>query len=373
MSSVLPAVAQPRARLQAALRNPLRGFGIRHFWVILLFGILTPATSAVLSAATGENVVTARLLADVALCLVIGFAAMLTAHLAANTLRHRMGTLVRLSIAIFAASILALAVIVFARYAVLQPLGIWDTPAMGGHDFAGAAYQFVSEITDISRMALVLVVLYELLEASRRAGDELHAAQMAALVTEHDLIEGDLRATQARVDPELLFDSLRDVDLAYAVDTAQGQERLDALIRFLRAALPGDGAGTSTVARERELAEAYVALVRPAASSALECSVAVDPSIDSEALPPMLLLPLVRWALGGEPALQLDISVRRRNAMLEITVLSHGAGRGVPHAREIEVIRERLTQLYPEGARIDARCERGMRRAVLELPLLQPN
>jgi len=60
-------------------------------------------------------------------------------------------------------------------------------------------------------------------------------------------------------------------------------------------------------------------------------------------------------------------------AMLEIVVQSHGAGRGAPLAREIEAIRERLSQLYPAGSRIDARCERATRRAVLNLPLPQAN
>lgn len=372
MSSVLPVPVPAGAGRHGSRHSPLRGFDRRHLTVVVLSGTLMPATYAVFGAVTGDQMSATRLLAEAVLCLCVGFAAMLTAHLATNTLRHRMGTTLRLSFTIFAASILALAMVEFAENAVFLPLGIRDMYDSGGHSFSSTAHRLTFELADIGRWALMLVVLYELLEASRRAGEELHAAQMAALATEHDLIEGDLRAAQARVDPDFLFESLRNVELAYAAATAQGQERLDALIRFLRAALPGDGAGTSTVARERELAEAYVGVVRPAAASTFECNVSVEPTAGGEALPPMLLLPLVRWALGGEPAQQLIISIGRRDAMLEIVVQSPGKGRGAPQERELDAIRERLRQLYPSGARIDAGVEHGMRRAVLALPLPQP-
>jgi hypothetical protein len=51
------------------------------------------------------------------------------------------------------------------------------------------------------------------------------------------LVEGDLRAMQARVDPDLLFDTLLAVDRAYAMSTLSGEEALDALIGFLRTAV----------------------------------------------------------------------------------------------------------------------------------------
>jgi len=39
------------------------------------------------------------------------------------------------------------------------------------------------------------------------------------------VLEGDLRAMQGRVDPELLFDSLLEVDRCYARDVEAGQRR----------------------------------------------------------------------------------------------------------------------------------------------------
>ena len=60
--------------------------------------------------------------------------------------------------------------------------------------------------------------------------------QLAALAAERVVLEGDLRAMQARVDPDLLFDTLLAVDRAYATSTRSGEEALDDLIGFLRAA-----------------------------------------------------------------------------------------------------------------------------------------
>jgi len=71
-------------------------------------------------------------------------------------------------------------------------------------------------------------------EARRRATGELHGVRVAALAAERALLEGDLRAMQARVDPDLLFDTLLAVDRAYARSTRSGEEALDALIGFLR-------------------------------------------------------------------------------------------------------------------------------------------
>jgi hypothetical protein len=48
------------------------------------------------------------------------------------------------------------------------------------------------------------------------------------------LVDGELRATQARVDPDALFETLQDIDRAYARSTAAGEAALDTLIASLR-------------------------------------------------------------------------------------------------------------------------------------------
>lgn len=212
--------------------------------------------------------------------------------------------------------------------------------------------------------AAPIVVIYAILEANRRTARALQAARLAALAGQHALVEDELRTMQARVDPEVLFESLREIDASYARDLGAGQERLDALIRFLRAALPGDGATTSTVAREQEIVEAYAALAAPAAAVKVDA----DASLQDEPMPSMLLLPLARWALDGTAAQTFGIRLRRNANGSEIAIESRFENAAPPPDTAIAGVRERLARLFAQGAHLDVQSASGTRRAVLRLP-----
>lgn len=234
-------------------------------------------------------------------------------------------------------------------------------------EFVSAAHRIAFRMAVSAGWSLLLVVFYHLLQTSRRAAEQLHAARVAALSAERKVLEGDLRAMQGRVDPQLLFDTLLEVERAYAQDVQAGQDALDALIRFLRAALPTDPAASTTLAGEQELAEAYLALVaRVADSPHFEISVA--PEARGLAMPAMLLLPLVRWALDDRSATQLAISARRRADALEVSVRSDsraGAPAGEAH---IAGVRERLARLFAGHATLDVNVSAGAREVRLSIP-----
>jgi hypothetical protein len=127
--------------------------------------------------------------------------------------------------------------------AVASLLG-WDRDAkLLAKGISTTTHRLAVEFLTAMHWSLVLVVLYELLESGRRAMGELHTARMSALAAQQSLVEGELHAMQARLDPELLFDSLAAIDDGYARGVECGQQRLDEMIRFLRAALPSDSAG----------------------------------------------------------------------------------------------------------------------------------
>jgi hypothetical protein len=219
-------------------------------------------------------------------------------------------------------------------------------------------------------LSFVLIVLYATLERSRRASARLHATRMAALGVQHELVEGELRAMQARVDPELLFGTLLEIDLAYGENVARGQERLDALIRYLRAALPTDENGRSTVAREQELAAAYVELTAPRGAGPVQLEVECEGALRDLPMPPMLLLPLVRWAIDGAAAHRLTIAARRLRSAIEFSVESRGAASAAPPGAQLEVVRERMARLFAEGQELTVEADGGFRRAILTLPPL---
>ncbi|HEV8095119.1 MAG TPA: histidine kinase [Burkholderiales bacterium] len=368
MSSVLHAPAG-FAQRQAG-HGPLAGFSRRHLILIVCFSVITPLTYALFGIAFGERVHAGGMLGEIAKYFVIGCATLCSAIAADNLLRHRLGPAWSLATAMLGASIVSTALIELAMYALIGPLG-WNTGYMMETKGFTSAERILLEFVGIARWALVLVALYELLESKRRADEELHGARMTALAAQQNLVEGELRAMQARVDPELLFNSLVAIDDGYAQGVEQGQQRLDGLIRFLRAALPSDSADTSTVAREQEVVEAYVALLGQRAPDAAELHLRVDPDARGEQMPSMLLLPLVRWALAGQSVRHLRMRIQRQAESLAIEVESDASKDAAAPLDEIASVRQRLTQLYPQGARLSIASRLGPWRATLEIPRQQ--
>ncbi len=369
MSSVLAAPPGTQVQSRRARGGLLQGFGQRHVAVVIGFAVLTPLVQLLFTAAMGETVHYRFLPYEFAVGLAIGSAAQLSALVTGNLMRSIAGTVWRLSIAIAVAAVGATALIQLIDFAVAGPLGLEQLMAAEGKAFASAAHRIAFEFAGATRWSLVLVVFCELLEANHRAQHELHAVRMTALAAERDLVEGGLRAMQARVDPDLLFDSLLDIDRSYARDIAAGQDQLDALIRFLRAALPGGGNGGSTVTREQALVQAYVALVRLRSERDLELELAVEPAARDEPMPAMLLLPLARWALAGRTSRRLHIGIRRHAADLTIEVESDAGSDDALPEGEIASVRARLAQLYAQGARLSVESAPGARRAALAIPL----
>lgn len=241
--------------------------------------------------------------------------------------------------------------------------GAWAVPAL------------LTNYLKATYICALVVSLHAIFEANRLATANLHAAQLLALDADHELFADELRAIQARVDPDLLFESLRGIDAAYERDPAAGQAQLDALIRFLRAALPGDLAADSTIANEKELIEAYVALVSFQRPSQPHLEFVADAGSLEERLPPMLLLPLVRWALGDGSVDQLSVRVARREegskpqAVLEIVIDSQNDRPSTPADEELAIARARLQRLYGGRASCHETADATQRRLVVAVPL----
>jgi LytS/YehU family sensor histidine kinase len=174
---------------------------------------------------------------------------------------------------------------------------------------------------------------------------------------------------QARVDPDLLFDTLLAVDRAYAKSIRTGEDALDAVIGFLRAALPADASATSSVGRELEHVGAYLGVMELLSTSKPDVEMRSEPAAREAPMPAMLMLPLVRWALDGRPANRLQVMARRDEAALVISVQSDLGETSASAGSDLAGVRERLMHLYQERGRLDVSIAAGKRRAVMEIPL----
>lgn len=197
--------------------------------------------------------------------------------------------------------------------------------------------------------ALALIArawLVESIEAS-------HASKLLARMRSEQtsvrrrLVEGRLKAIQARVDPLFFFAMLEAVRKTYTVNFDQAEQLLDELTAFLRAALPRLRAASSTVDQECELARSFARVCALAGLGATRLDVDIAPSVGAVSFPPGVLLPLVDELLRA-PADAGHVGIAFSTVGAAPTVLMQLTGQAKP-SNEV-LVRTRATLLDLFGA-----------------------
>ncbi|HET9763325.1 MAG TPA: histidine kinase [Casimicrobiaceae bacterium] len=197
---------------------------------------------------------------------------------------------------------------------------------------------------------------------ARRARIEqrrLRSAEIERARTAKRMLESELQALQARVEPQFLFNTMAQVRKLYAVDARLAERMLDDLIAYLRAAMPHMRNTTSTVACEMELARAYLDIVKMRLADRLCVEFVISRESTRGSMPPMMLLPLIDHAIaceydhsGSRRTLRISSEVAAGRLRLRIADSASGLG-ALKAGGEISSIRERLTALYGAGARLE--------------------
>ena len=200
--------------------------------------------------------------------------------------------------------------------------------------------------------------------SNREIEQRLLTSQQERARLKRSAFDARLTAMRAQVDPQFLFESLADVQAAYAIDTAKGASTLDLLIAYLRTALPRLRTEGSTIGAETELIDAWLAVVAARRDGLPARHVDVDPDCLQAPFPATVLLPLVQWATGdggqaGSEAVSLRAQRLRQAGAARLTLqLSTAPGRPCgddePEPRRI---RERLQAMYGEAASLTCRRE----------------
>jgi hypothetical protein len=147
--------------------------------------------------------------------------------------------------------------------------------------------------------ALYLVWQRETGDRALAAGERLRSIQRTQLVARRMLVEQELIALQAQIDPELLFGTIDGIQALYASEPARAEALLDELIAYLRAALPQHAGGCSTLAREIEVAGALVRMHRVAQGHDVTLVSEVEGALLRVPMTAGLLLPLFRGTLDA--------------------------------------------------------------------------
>lgn len=186
------------------------------------------------------------------------------------------------------------------------------------------------------------------LQSLRAAGESLRRIQLAAAESRRRAATQRLHSTQAAVDPPFLFATLHDIEAAFLADPARADRMLDALIRYLRAALPAACDHGCTLGEQADLVRAWAQIAAARGIRAVEPRVEVPQSLRALPFAPMLLLPLAS-VLVRAGATCLALRAWREPGRLVVQVEGESlTAHAVPP--EVPVIRQRLAALYGDTA-----------------------
>jgi sensor histidine kinase YesM len=174
------------------------------------------------------------------------------------------------------------------------------------------------------------------------------------------LTDAKLKLMQAQVEPHFLFNTLASVQHLAEANAPDAAALTHELITFLRAGLGGLRDETTTLAREFEMAEAYLAIMRTRMGERLSYSFHLPLELCEMSMPPAMLISLVENAIkhGIEPATnggKITVSAEKAEDTLTITV--RDTGMGLQQASNntgvgLSNVRERLQAIFGELAQL---------------------
>jgi hypothetical protein len=240
------------------------------------------------------------------------------------------------------------------RFAVMVLLGTlagsvvlpFDAPSLRLGFLESTATGVLSSLFKALLTATFLVYQHEGKARSEEASHRLQQLQREQRAARRRLVEVQLQALQARVDPQMFFDVLDSVQRLYATDAPRAEALLDELIVFLRAALPRLRSASSTLAQELELAASYFRIQSLRGGEQAKVQISLPDSLAPHAFPAGVILPLLSEArtaaieVHAEPGATPDISVSLH-------------GERAPNTSALQHVRQTLTALYGSAATLE--------------------
>jgi sensor histidine kinase YesM len=186
-------------------------------------------------------------------------------------------------------------------------------------------------------------------------------AQANVATLERRLMEAQMAALQAQVEPHFLFNTLALIGQLIETDPQEAARVHAHLIDYLRSTLPQmRQRGGATLGKQVELSRAYLAIMQARMKERLQVRFDVPDFLGSAPFPPMMLQTLIENAIkhGLEPKSEggtVTVRAHVLGADLHVEVCDDGVGID-PHADDgvgLANIRERLQLLYGADAALD--------------------
>jgi sensor histidine kinase YesM len=195
-------------------------------------------------------------------------------------------------------------------------------------------------------------------KAELMAKEATTQANIATL--ERRLMEAQMAALQAQVEPHFLFNTLALIGQLIETDPPEAARVHAHLIEYLRSTLPQMRARDGgTLGKQVELSKAYLAIMQARMKERLNVRFEVPDFLGSAPFPPMMLQTLIENAIkhGLEPKIAggtVTVRAYVDGATLHVEVCDDGIGID-PHADDgigLANIRERLQLLYGADAEL---------------------
>ncbi|MBP7149349.1 MAG: histidine kinase [Acidobacteria bacterium] len=206
----------------------------------------------------------------------------------------------------------------------------------------------------LALVAGTLVFVYEdLHQRLTRTSEMLAAERLAQAQARERAARAELQALQARINPHFFFNALNTAAAFVMEDPARAEELLERFAGLFRYAFRRGGEESVPLGDELKFIGDYLEIEKARFGERVQCELEVDPAVNGERVPPLILQPLVENALqhGRDPDTGEGlISVRawrdaREGVVIEIR--DHGPGPGelpkeLPRGHALENICARL-------------------------------
>ena len=224
-------------------------------------------------------------------------------------------------------------------------------------------------------LALVMAILGVLLKATVLWIDSI--AEKKAIQKKQFESENALLLLKAQVNPHFLFNSLNNIDVLMEESVPKASYYLKKLSDILRYVLYDTKEDMTTLSKELEQIENYIALQKIRTSNTQFVSYEVEGQVGEQPIVPMIFLPFVENAFkfSKNKAIDHGVQIRfevqpdavrmlcRNRFEVETVVLQKSEGLG------IETIRKRLELLYPKQYRLNIESSAGWFTVDLRVPL----
>lgn len=163
-----------------------------------------------------------------------------------------------------------------------------------------------------------------IMQRSLRVRDQLARAELERGRTAVELAQAQGDALAARVEPAFMLRALTALRAAYDRGDGRADALLDALVAFLRLAMPAVRTGRSTLLAELALLRAHAQLVALIEPGRRLCSVDAESPACDLPFPPLVLVPLVE-AAAVRSAVPPHVSLTREGRRLKLAVQAPGS------------------------------------------------